>query len=122
MAQGAVVKGVAAKRWVVDISSAHGENLGSETGLPLPSHPSPPHTPAPPLFAGQNLLLALNYAHHGDSRLVCEAHEEWGRRFQVRCGCSALRLLVSCRWWHGRVCCNACRQRPCACRALECLL
>ncbi|PSC74350.1 putative UDP-N-acetylglucosamine-peptide N-acetylglucosaminyltransferase SPINDLY [Micractinium conductrix] len=32
--------------------------------------------------AGQNLLLALNYAHHGDSRLVCEAHEEWGRRFQ----------------------------------------
>lgn len=32
--------------------------------------------------AGQNLLLALNYVHHGESRLVCEAHEKWGERFQ----------------------------------------
>ena len=34
--------------------------------------------------AGQNLLLALNYVHPGESRLACEAHEEWGRRFQER--------------------------------------
>ncbi|KAL4452759.1 hypothetical protein ABPG75_008421 [Micractinium tetrahymenae] len=32
--------------------------------------------------AGQNLLLALNYVHHGESRLVCAAHEQWGRCFQ----------------------------------------
>lgn len=41
----------------------------------------------PPCRAGQNLLLALNYVHHGESRLVCEAHEKWGERFQVRWRC-----------------------------------
>lgn len=33
--------------------------------------------------AGQNLMLALNYVHHGEARLVCEAHEEWGHSFQA---------------------------------------
>lgn len=28
-------------------------------------------------------MLALNYVHHGEARLVCEAHEEWGRSFQA---------------------------------------
>ena len=32
--------------------------------------------------AGQNRLLALNYIHGGEQRLVCAAHEEWGREFQ----------------------------------------
>lgn len=28
-------------------------------------------------------MLALNYVHHGEARLVCESHEEWGRSFQA---------------------------------------
>jgi hypothetical protein len=32
--------------------------------------------------AGQNRLLALNYIHRGEMALVCEAHAEWGERFQ----------------------------------------
>ena len=31
---------------------------------------------------GQNRLLALNYIHQGEERLVCAAHEEWGLDFQ----------------------------------------
>lgn len=34
------------------------------------------------LATGQNRLLALNYIHQGEERLVCAAHEEWGRDFQ----------------------------------------
>lgn len=33
--------------------------------------------------AGQNLMLALNYVYHGEARLVCEAHEQWGASFQA---------------------------------------
>ncbi len=33
--------------------------------------------------AGQNRLLALNYIHQGEERLVCSAHEAWGERFQL---------------------------------------
>lgn len=32
--------------------------------------------------AGQNKLLALNYVHHGEEEVVCEAHAEWGRQFE----------------------------------------
>ena len=31
--------------------------------------------------AFQNHLLALNYIHHGETALVCEAHAEWGIDF-----------------------------------------
>ena len=31
---------------------------------------------------GQNRLLAVNYIHQGEERLVCAAHEEWGLDFQ----------------------------------------
>ena len=34
--------------------------------------------------AGQNKLLALNYIYPGESRLVCDAHETWGREFAAR--------------------------------------
>lgn len=34
------------------------------------------------MHAGQNRLLALNYIHQGEERLVCAAHEEWGAAFQ----------------------------------------
>lgn len=32
--------------------------------------------------SGQNRLLALNYIHPGESRLVCSSHSDWGKRFQ----------------------------------------
>ena len=32
--------------------------------------------------AGQNKLLALNYIHNGEDRMVCEAHAAWGKQFQ----------------------------------------
>lgn len=32
--------------------------------------------------AGQNRLLALNYAFHGEDEEVCEAHAAWGKRFE----------------------------------------
>ena len=28
-------------------------------------------------------MLAFNYVHHGEARLVCEAHEQWGHGFQA---------------------------------------
>lgn len=34
--------------------------------------------------AGQNRLLALNYIHQGEERLVCSAHEAWGERFHAQ--------------------------------------
>ena len=52
--------------------------LAGDSNLPLPPPARPPCRPA-----GQNLLLALNYVHPGESALVCDAHAEWGRVFQA---------------------------------------
>lgn len=49
------------------------------------SSPAPePPAPARHACAGQNRLLSLNYVHHGEEAVVCDAHREWGERFEAR--------------------------------------
>lgn len=71
--------------WAALLSTAgHGGWPSSKSRASLSNRPccAPALHPLLASPTGQNLLLALNYVHPGEERLVCEAHEQWGTAFQ----------------------------------------